>query len=460
MRSAKVARVDLRYSTGGAVEMLVYDDDNTLGLSSGPWAFAVDGKHLLVSLELEQSGANVTVRTSTLEEGATTGLTGVGTVTSATVGVPTAVEVNPTGAACTDLAIGHVSVETSITPLFALAQQLDGWQGEPAGDRIVRLAAEAGLTYTRDSFHAGQPLGVQRTATLVDLIREAARADGGMLFEPRASSTDLAFNSGRVLYGIGTPVITLPVTDNQLDVEPVDDDQATRNRVTVKRDGGSEATAEDVTGPLGTATIGVYDTSVTLSLASDAQCPDQASWRLHLGTVDEARYPSVEYDLVHPMFLSSTTLRDAALDVTLGSLVRITDMPPWLPPDDVDLIVQGYDEEIGTHHHRVTLACTPASPYRVAHFDDTTARYDGAGTVTASTLTAAPGSASLTVTPPAGVVWTHADGDYDVMVSGERMTVTAVAGNVLTVGRGVNGVLKVHAAGEPVRVAGPSFYGL
>ena len=74
-------------------------------------------------------------------------------------------------------------------------------------------------------------------------------------------------------------------------IEPTDDDQAVRNDVTITRDGGASYRAVQTAGPLGTGTVGTYDTSDTLSLAWDDLTDDHAWWRVHVGTVDETRFP-------------------------------------------------------------------------------------------------------------------------------------------------------------------------
>jgi hypothetical protein len=45
------------------------------------------------------------------------------------------------------------------------------------------------------------------------------------------------------------------------------------------------------------AGVGRYDEQVTINPRYDALLPDQAAWRLHLGTVDEARYPVISLNL-------------------------------------------------------------------------------------------------------------------------------------------------------------------
>ncbi len=87
---------------------------------------------------------------------------------------------------------------------------------------------------------------------------------------------------------------------------------------------------------------------------------------------------------------------------------------------------------------------------------------DAAGNVWTVTSPASIGavqlSSSFTVTPPANVIWTHADGDYDILVEGELMTIKNVVGNVMTANRSINGVNKAHSAGAAISLAEPSFY--
>lgn len=453
----KLARVDLHYSTGGALYVKTYDDDGALVKTTGTYGFALDGVRALVSLELSTSGTTVTVAMSALPEGATTGATASETITSASIGYVKTVEVNPGAKACGSTAIGHVSVQTTITSLFALADNLKGWEGETAQARIVRLAAGAGLTLAYTGSASSLPMGAQSVATALELMRDAARTDGGLLYEPRGVATDLSYVTGRSLY-LRDPALSIAGTDNLLDLEPTDDDSAIRNVVTVTRAGGATATERDDTGPLGTAAVGTYDEALTLSLASDDAADDQAAWRVHLGTVDAARWPTVALDLAHPTIRASSALTTAALAVSMGNPIRITELPGWLPPAPVEVMVQGYEETITPARHRLAFACTPGEPYRVGRFDNDRARFGGAGTVLAGALSSS--ATSVAITPPAGTTWGHASGDYDVMCGGERMTVTAVSGTTLTVVRGVNGITRAHAAGEGIDLAEPVWFGL
>jgi hypothetical protein len=415
-----------------------------------------------------QNGANIDWAIAFYEIGAPAGLFSGGTVAgAATLGSVQSVDFNPLRVALTDVAVGHVSVEKAITGLFAVsAAVLQGYTGEQAHDRMARLAAENSVTVSLlGGGGESQPLGAQPSDTFVALLQEAGDSDGGILYEPRTSD-DLTYRTLESMFS-QTPAVTVAYTDNLLlPFLPTDDDQATRNRVTVTRAGGSSATVEDSTGPLSIqappAGVGVYDDEVTLSLATDAQCERQAGWRVHVGTHDEARWPIIGFDLAHPTFLADPALTRHLLSIDLGDRIDVTDVPGWLPPDAVSQLVQGMTETIAPDGYRVELNCTPARPYRVAVYGEPGDRWSNDSTTLAGTMTTT--STSRTVNVPAGALWTHTDGDFDILVAGERMTVTAVAGaaspQTLTVVRSVNAVVKTHAAGEQVTLADPVYYGL
>ena len=73
-------------------------------------------------------------------------------------------------------------------------------------------------------------------------------------------------------------------------------------------------------------------------------------------------------------------------------------------------------------------------------------------------------STSRTVNITAGPLWTTTEVPFDILVGGEQMTVTAVAGaaspQTFTVTRSVNGVVKAHASGEAVTLYSPIRYSL
>jgi hypothetical protein len=151
--------------------------------------------------------------------------------------------------------------------------------------------------------------------------------------------------------------------------EPTDDDQRLRNEITAQREDGGEYTYAKTEGPNNTGdpaldadAAGVYDEGVTVNVASDAQLPDQAAWRVHLGTTDEDRYPLLRVDLA-----ANPDLADDLTSIYLGDRITVANPPAWLAPEAVDLIAEGGTETIGhPNHWDLVLNASPGSPWTVA----------------------------------------------------------------------------------------------
>lgn len=266
-------------------------------------------------------------------------------------------------------AIGHLAVfHGSEVNTFTGADL--GFQGETTRNRMRRLAQEetVPLALSGDQTTA-PPMGPQGMETLLDLLGDAASVDGGMFGEER-DSLSLLYRSRESLYG-QEPVLTLDYEQGEISppLEPLDDDQRTRNDITVTRDGGSSARVVKEDGPLSVAAppdgVGVYNESVTLNLAEDEQTEEVAGWLLHLGTYDGTRYPAVTLRL-H----KAPHLIPAFLKLRGGDKIRLTNLPEWLPPGDVDLIVEGWDETLLPRTWEATLACSPAGPWDIGLVED------------------------------------------------------------------------------------------
>jgi len=463
-------RWDLTVSTAGSLRLQAFDFEDVQIADSGFIAFVVNGELLRVSVELGENGADVDWRIATLEVGASTGLQTAGTLTSRTVGRAVRIGMN-VGGTMTDTALGHVSVQDTVSSIFDAYKELNAWAGEAAGRRIERLCSEEGVTFTRvgNPEEASTTLGYQLPKTLLELLREAADADLGILYEPR-HFYGLAYRHREGLYAQDA-LLQLDHSGGDLSgFEPVDDDQRTRNDVTVKRDGGASARAELTTGALSVTAppdgAGRYDEEITASLETDRQTAEQATWRLHLGTVDESRYPVLGANLARSNFTTDAALTADAQSLDVGNKVTVTNLPSTLPPDDSSQIVQGLTETLRRFEWLIEVNCSPASPWDVAVWDDTTgpgeARYESDGSTLGDALTTT--QSLVIVTTPTGPVWSDADQPFDIYVGGERMTVLLVAGSAstqsFTVTRSVNGVVKTHAAGAEVRLFKQAIYAL
>ncbi|MFJ6615462.1 hypothetical protein ACIQPT_34880 [Streptomyces sp. NPDC091289] len=313
-----------------------------------------------------QSGGTVTWRLDWYNIGGSAG--GIGSTYSGTTGRVSQIDTQ-FGASVTGLKVGHIAV-LPVASTAAYTSADHGFSGESAIARMRRLAneeeAQLNLSWIDgDTAMDTERLGPQRPDTLMDLVQEAADTDGGILYEP-ADRLGLVYRDRASLYT--QPVrLALDYTapgEVPPPLEPTEDDQRLRNDVTVTRSGGSSGRAVAETGPLSVepppAGVGIYDESVTLSLATDDQPERIAAWRMHLGTWDEARYPTISVWL-H----AAPHLIDDVLGLDIGDRIQISNPPSWLPPGGIDQHMLGYTERLGLYDWALTMNCAPAGPWQV-----------------------------------------------------------------------------------------------
>lgn len=395
-------------------------------------------RSILVYLRLEQVGADVDYEFGWVDEDGRAEATS-DTIAGVVFNQFNAVRSEWSSNQVDPWSVGHIAVLNGGTDTSTDVPRdpFAAWLGERAADRITRIAARENLDLeiVGDADTTAR-LGRQTGTDPVAVMREAGTADLGFFGEQRAE-VGLKYRARTSFYN-QVPALVLNYADGLISepFHPVEDDQHLVNDVTVSRTGGGSYHASDDTGPLSTLSppdgVGRYSKSFTLSLASDAQLVDQAGWRLHLGTTEQLRFPSVTLDLHNPRVaaIAATVL---ALDE--GDRIQIVNTPAWLPPGPVDLIVQGSEETIGEFTHTIELQCTPAGPWTVGVYvanganadPDAPSRYDTA----ASTLFAAADEADteLDVVTEEGPIWTTdvAHMPFDVTLGGEVVRVTGIA---------------------------------
>jgi hypothetical protein len=312
-------------------------------------------------------------------------------------------------------------------------------------------------------------MGPQPTDTLVAILEECAAVDGGLLYESR-DRPGLAFRPLAGLYNAVSTEYDYAAHELAEALAPVEDDQALRNDVVVSRPRGSSARAVRETGANNTQDppggVGRYDESVQVNVQADGQLAAQAGWRLHLGTWDEARYPSTVINLARSALTSDATLTAATKALDVGRRATITSPPSGWPPDDIVLLVQGYRERLAQYEWTIDVQGSPALPLSIAEVEHSTYSYFGSdGSTVASSFVAGTGT-SLSVAVAAGYpLWEDGDAPFDIMASGVRLTVTSISGSsspqTFTVNQTpVNGVIKTIPAGATVDVADRSYIGL
>ncbi|MFG2913363.1 hypothetical protein ACGF0D_10790 [Kitasatospora sp. NPDC048298] len=445
-------------TTSGSIGLRAFDSPGNLIHDTGLIIFAINSAPFLCSIQLSQNGNNIDTSIVLWKLGAPAADFWNSTLASRTVGVVQTVTISPTGA-LTDGAVGHISVQPQLTSIFDMGAQLSAYAGESAGARITRLGAEEGIFTS--SAGATPAMGPQRPASFLALIQECVDADMGTLYETGGgvSYRSTSFNGNQ------PPNVVLSYTACNLSEvpKPVDDDTYTRNDITVSRVNGSSARATLDTGALSTKSppmgAGRYTESVQVNVQSDAQLADQAGWRLHLGTVDEPRYPVIAVNLAHPSITPSLRAQILALDI--GWRMTMTDLPPWLPPGAASQIILGISETITGFEHRITFNCAPESPYQVALLDDPVrCGLDTGG----STLAMDVGNTDTTfqVATTTGPLWSTSVSDvpFDADIGGEVVTVTNISGAVspqtFAVLRSVNGIVKGQPTGALIRMHQPA----
>jgi hypothetical protein len=384
-----------------------------------------------------------------------------------TVGVPTSIEWNP-GEQRGDYmptAAGHLIVwasgQNGDQPAVFFA--LNGYAGERAASRFARLIDEelgSNNYYVSAGFADSMPMGPQRVDSLPNLLKEIVSTEDGLLYD-YVSELRL-FLLCRVDRYNQTPALTLTPTDLTALPKEVTDDLGTHNVVTASQREGGDATARDDTGALGTLSppdgVGEYKQTVDVNLDDpDTDLPQVANWWMRKGTVDLPRFPQLTIDLG-----AIPSLVSAVEAVAVGSVITITGFREYT----IRLHVLGWTETIGTHTRTITFTCAPDQQFVVGVYDSTSSRYD----LRSSTLNADKDSTttSMTFKQTSDETWSTTSTPYDVMLGGERITVTSMGARsgtgpwlqAATVTRSVNGVVKAQTAGSEVHIATPGRWAL
>lgn len=232
-------------------------------------------------------------------------------------------------------------------PLFMFASMDSGYSTEPEGQYDLGQSPGRQRYGTVRVVDSGHTIALQGTGYVMDQVWRSHTAYAHV--EPHVV---------RVNYAAGETFEPL---------RPTDDDQGLVNDYTASRTQGEEYHHELSEGPLGVEDpphgVGRYSGSGTFNVPSDAELPDQAGWRVHKGTVDAARFPSVGFLLHNPRM---NHLREGLAGLDTGDRLEITNPPPWLPPETIGVITQGYEERLNTHEWEITYNATPAEQVEVA----------------------------------------------------------------------------------------------
>lgn len=331
------------------------------------------------ALYLESSdagGGNITCSIKWQTVGAVTGSALTVAAFAGTVGLITSFTAAP-GTNAPDVAYSNLAIfqeKITFDPFGSPgAVQLAGtaYLGELAGVRFLRLCKLAGITPTLEGWaYETDPMGPQRVATVLDLLRDAEKTDGGILSGTRwrkgLTYVTRACISGRY------STMTLSHSASQLSFapKPVEDSFGIFNDFTASRQGGSSYRNVVSTGSLGTAALGNVPGTDTYAARDDSQLASLAGWQTSLGTWDEARFPDVQVALERQQTLLGGTLAASCLKMDIGRNFVMTGLPAHQPPGPYELMTQGYSEALGNRTARIDWSTTPYGPWRGYRFAD------------------------------------------------------------------------------------------
>lgn len=463
-------RVELRLNASGGMTMRGYDVFGNELLGATVFPADMFDKPCWVTMQLTQVGSTVEwERTHTHWDIATNNggrstntWSENGVLSGRSFGMIHTVTVAP-NADIDGIDVGHIGLwgesSTAYTPQRRGPNAIIAYSGEAITERLNRLAVDSGAAVEVIG-STSQDIGPQPVATLAAVLRDIERTERGMLVDGLGDGLTLYTRSSRYNQAAA---VTLAAAAVSLGGAPEDSDQHTANRVRATRAAGGEATFEDTDGPMGVEAIGPFERQVEANPPTDDKLPLWAQWRVWLGTQQALRWSHL------PVEISANPSYAAALaGIAPGDRVDVTGLRDalagwWL--DSIQTIAEGWTEVISPTVWRITMNASLNEPWMVATVDGTAQRLDCDGSTLNAGVSAAAVSLPLRITD--SCVWTHSDGDYQVQINGDVMTVTAVGSvtgtyplryQTLTVTRSSGA--RSHVTGEPVHIVSPAISAL
>lgn len=232
-------------------------------------------------------------------------------------------------------------------PLFMFASLDASYSDHPEGQYDIGQSPGRGRYGTLRVVDSGHTIALHGTGYIGDTVWRSYTAYAHV--EPRVLALD---------YAKGQTFDPL---------EPTDDDQNLLNDFTAQRTDGSEIRYEKTDGPLSVQEppqgVGRYSGSGEFNVHSNDDLPSIAGWQVHKGTVDEARIPNLHINLTNPRM---EELRTSVAGVEPGDKITVANPPAWLPPEPIEVIAEGYEEELSTHEWHIEYNASPARIVEVA----------------------------------------------------------------------------------------------
>lgn len=270
----------------------------------------------------------------------------------------------------TDPAVTIDSARERFSRLTALAAGSAGVAASKYAQAADGASTAAVASYTGDSTvwqqsdpEPLQPLADIRGKSLFDALTDPVSTSGGVLY---ASPTgQLLFADVTSTYTT-SPALTLDAR-TALDPQSVTANLSTQslaNDVTVTQTGGAVSRTQD---NASIETFGRKTLSATTASRRYSHAYELASWLLALNSSPRLATPELTINVVG--YVNSGGSFGALAALTVGALVRVTNLPTEAPASSIDLLVDAVEWKIGANQMDVTLSISPALPFTVARLD-------------------------------------------------------------------------------------------
>lgn len=335
------------------------------------------------------------------------------------------------------ISFAHMALWATASPPITAAEVWEagqGYRGERAGTRFLRVLGEFGIAAALSGLASDtQAMGPQPSDTLMEIVKECGRTDGGFIIEDRALNRLVLY----ALHDLCNQAVVLALDFAAGDVAPTllpILGGRIRNDVVATNRNGASARVVLETGPNSVQDppdgAGRVDTELKVNVDDDGRLIDAAGWHLSIWSTDEVRYDTVTVDLS-----AVPSLKTAATNVDIGNLISVEGNPD-APGVSLQMVI-GTVEDIPSNGRKITYRCIPGSPWFTGVITDDTLTIDEFGQridTDLSTLAAAVNASAttLTVWSAEDVLWTTDADDWTltdlfIAMGGEDLQVTEIA---------------------------------
>lgn len=366
-----ITALNLFVNTDGTMSVSAFNPSEVEIISTAGVQSGVNGVPTIISIEYVPDGSgNIDWSVNAILPGASqTVRTILSGVVAGQVSVVTEVISNVNGQETGDTGTGHYAIQYYAESLRNVAYAASGYAGELSAARFIRLCTEQSINYKLVGNVNDTPqMGPQVDDTLVNLLQSIESFDLGQVFETR-DVFGLGYRT-RISLQNQSPVATYDYSLAQISppLQPTEDDQLTRNDVTISRqvgqDTGSSARAYLASGPMSIQDppngVGDYTYANTVAAFADSQLLAIAQWIVIIGTVDDYRYPQITIDLTRSANVNAFI---ETADIDVGDFFEIVNPPSFLTSETIKQLAWGFTETINNYIWLFTFNAVPEAPY-------------------------------------------------------------------------------------------------